>query len=106
MLLRWSAGVFNRVVARNVHEGWETLLALLASICSIPAGIHVCIQAIIEAHLIVLDKDRLRRSIHSVVVLRLEQKDSEVRIVALPGIPVTLLLAVIHNLHRNGLIVV
>jgi len=104
LLLRWSVGVFNRVAAREVQEGWETLLALLAS--AILTGSSVGIQTIIELLLIVLNEDRLCRSVHSVVIEGLEQKDSEVSIFAPPGIPVAHMLAAIHNLDRIGPFVV
>jgi hypothetical protein len=80
------------------------LLALLAS--AILTGSSVGIQTIIELLLIVLNKDRLCRSVHSVVIQGLEQEDSKVRIFALPGIPVAHELAAIHHLHRIGLFVV
>jgi hypothetical protein len=80
------------------------LLALITR--TILTGSSVGIQTIIEVKLIILNKDRLCRSVHLFVIKGLEQKYSEVSIFALPGIPVAHMLATIHNLHRIGLFVV
>ena len=68
--------------------------------------IHVGVQAIIEASFIILDIDRLGRSIHAVCILRFEQKNTQVRIFTHIGIPVILILASRHNFCRNRLFIV
>lgn len=59
LLLGWCSCVFNGIVARNVQESWESLLTLLAGIGTVPAVIHVGVEAVVETSILVLDVERL-----------------------------------------------
>ena len=48
LLLRRCSGILNRVVLRMVNDCRETLLSLLACVCTVPSMIHVGVKAIVE----------------------------------------------------------
>lgn len=100
------AGVLNRVVARDVDKGWESLLALLTRVCRVPGVVHVRVEPVVETSFFVLDVDRLGRSIHAVLVLRLEHEHAERLTFAQVSIPRLSNLASFHNLRGYRLEVV
>ena len=87
LLLGRCARILYSVIARDVQECWESLLALLASVSAIPSMIHIGVQAIIETSVIILNVYWLRRSVHSISILRFENKYSKGVFLAHEGIP-------------------
>jgi hypothetical protein len=106
LLLRHRSRVLKGVVTAHVNECWETLLTLLACVRSIPTIVLVGVQTIFKATLLIFDPDWLRRSIHSIRILRLEQKDTEVRILTNVRVPLVFLIASWDDFRRSGLDVV
>lgn len=52
LLIWWRTSVFNPVSllsASLVKHRWESLLSLLASVETVPAVVHECVEAVLEA---------------------------------------------------------
>jgi len=59
LFLRGRASVLDRVVSAKLKEAWEPLLSLLARVSTVPTCVHVGVEPVVEATLIVLQIDGL-----------------------------------------------
>ena len=76
LLLRRCASVLNRVVSAKLKECREPLFFSLACVGTVPAGIHIGVQAIVEAGLVIDDVDWLGGSVQSISILRLKEENT------------------------------
>lgn len=98
LLLRRRASVVDRVIHGSIEDCRESLLTLLASVATVPDVIHVGIQAVVVAAVLVNDVNGLSRAIHAISVLRLKQENAQLWLLAHICVPLWFLGALRHCL--------